>query len=162
MLYQAKETEANIYQRIASGGEETIAAALNLLNEYGLGQPTDRASLAKSLTEAVAVYGDPAYLKIIHIHPDFNAIVSNVAPALPAHKNDCGCNHSDTGHKCSDTGTGISISENAAKVAEPQTTKFDIQHFAMILLLTIGGISFFSMFIGQTYLHMSRVHHNSK
>lgn len=164
MVYQAENSEANIYQRIASGDEKTVNSAIQILDEYGLPQPTSRKGLAKSLIEAVGIYGDPAYRKIIHIHPDREAIISNIAPALK-HHNDCGCNKNDTGHHndcgCNKNDVGVisaagtKTSEKASISTEP--TKFDIQHFAMILVLTIGGISFFTMLVGQTFLHMKSI-----
>ena len=161
MEYQAKHNETNIYQRVAGGGEETINAALEMIQGYNLPLPNNRHEMAKSLIQAVAVYGEPAYQKMIKFHPDYHAIVSNaIEPHHGKHHNDCGCNHSDSGchHSDSGAGAGVNTAEKAASVAVAlPPTKFDIQHFALIMVMTVGGLAFLTMLMGQGYLHMQRM-----
>ena len=166
-----------VFERIASGGPETINAAQSMLRSYGYDEASDRQDLKDALVVAAVEKGEDALKKMANFHPDKEFILANVTPvaittgplALSSpsntfvhaagkspcssnHHNDCGCNkkYSDIGH----TGTAISPAAAADISASNKAGFSDIANFAIILLLSMGFLGLLSMMMGQVFLHM--------
>ena len=171
-----EEYNVSLYERVASGGPETITPALEMLKTYGYNKPADREELKNALAIAAIENGDDALAQIADFHPDKDFILANVRSQLPVvlapqshsfanasgkhtpcmnpahHHNDCGCNkkYSDVGH----TGTEIAPAAAADIAASNKSATHDLTSFAIILVLAIGGLGILSMILGQGFLHM--------
>jgi hypothetical protein len=140
--YNAKSSEFNVFQRIASGDEKTVMSAIALLRTYNEPAPTTRKDLARGLTMLAANHGDSALIEMAKIHPDADFITANVAanvapaPSESPHKNDCGCHKNDTGN------AGTVKASEATKELPPVQTNFEMSQFAFLIIMTVGALSF--------------------
>jgi len=168
MEYQAHQTEANVFQRIATGGPATVKAAIEMLEDYGYEAPTNRKELAAALAFCAREKGEEVKKKMAALHPDRLFILKNTeqdeqeqlsvakgfptylpAKATKEYRNDCGCHHNDVGPLRTDL-----------IAAAPNARSNDIQQFALILVLGVGGLSFLMMIIGQVYLLHNKLSKN--
>jgi hypothetical protein len=149
MEYQAHQTEANVFQRIATGGPATVKAAIEMLEDYGYEAPTNRKELAAALAFCAREKGEEVKKKMAALHPDRLFILKNTEQdeATQEYRNDCGCHHNDVGPLRTDL------------IAKPND-RTDIQQFALILVLGVGGLSFLMMIIGQVYLLHNKLSKN--
>lgn len=146
--------ERNVYDRVASGGADTIAKCYAFLLKYGMNPATNRPDIRDQLIQVVAT--NPSSVgEFSQLHPDRDFILeNNPCPTIPgpppavtgvlndtgsAYRGCSGCQHRDLGTPTMPA-LGAGIAPASGTVSVPAGTAGADMSIEKVMLYSILGV----------------------
>lgn len=158
--------ERNVYDRVASGGADTIAKCYAFLLKYGMNPATNRPDIRDQLIQVVAT--NPSSVgEFSQLHPDRDFILeNNPCPTIPgpppavtgvlndtgsAYRGCSGCQHRDLGTPTMPA-LGAGIAPASGTITVPPGTAGTNISFEHVVLYSILGVAGLTTLIVVTHL----------